>query len=193
MPEIIFSLAEERRDWLELRKETRKKNKKEWSDEYDGYICIADRGEIKSDATLNAALKRICADAGIPIVTTHNLRHIAATMMFEYGTRNQDHLILDGKAQKIKVLHRILGFQRKQRDMLLPHHLIEVRPRREQTLTPDILPPVKHGIQDLHAKVGHTDFVYVRKAHGKPNVHKGRIFHDTVHFPADVSGGLLNG
>ena len=84
MPEIIFSLAEERRDWLELRKETRKKNKKEWSDEYDGYICIADRGEIKSDATLNAALKRICADAGIPIVTTHNLRHIAATMMFEY-------------------------------------------------------------------------------------------------------------
>ena len=91
MPEIIFSLAEERRDWLELRKEIRKKNKKEWSDEYDGYICIADRGEIKSDATLNAALKRICADAGIPIVTTHNLRHIAATMMFEYGTRNQDH------------------------------------------------------------------------------------------------------
>ena len=91
MPEIIFSLAEERRDWLELRRETRKKNKKEWSDEYDGYICIADRGEIKSDATLNAALKRICADAGIPIVTTHNLRHIAATMMFEYGTRNQDH------------------------------------------------------------------------------------------------------
>ncbi len=28
MPEIIFSLAEERRDWLELRKEIRKKNEK---------------------------------------------------------------------------------------------------------------------------------------------------------------------
>ena len=33
----------------------------------------------------------------------------------------------------------------------------------------------------------------IRETHGKPNVHKGRIFHDTVHFPADVSGGLLNG
>ena len=84
------------------------------------------------------------------------------------------------------------GYIRKQRDMLLPHHLIEVRPWREQTLTPDILPPVKHGIQDLHAKVGHTDFVYVRETHGEPDVHSGRIFHDAVHLSANVSGGLLN-
>ena len=76
--------------------------------------------------------------------------------------------------------------------MLLPHHLIEVRPRREQTLTPDILPPVKHGIQDLHAKVGHTDFVYIREAHGEPNVHLRRIFHDHVHLITQIPGRLLH-
>ena len=84
------------------------------------------------------------------------------------------------------------GYIRKQRDMLLPHHLIEVRPWREQTLTPDILPPIKHGIQDLHAKVGHTDFVYVRKAHGEPNVHLRRIFHDHVHLITQIPGRLLH-
>ena len=91
IPEIIFYLVEERRDWLEQRKEIRVKHKKEWTEDYDDYICIADGGKIKSESTLNGALKRICSRAGIPIVTTHNLRHIAATMMFEYGTRSKEH------------------------------------------------------------------------------------------------------
>ena len=76
--------------------------------------------------------------------------------------------------------------------MLLPHHLIEVRPRREQTLTPDILPPVKHGIQDLHAKVGHTDFVNIREAHGKSDIYVILIFHYRVDFTTDVTGSFIN-
>ena len=84
------------------------------------------------------------------------------------------------------------GYIRKQRDMLLPHHLIEVRPRREQTLTPDILPPVKHGIQDLHAKVRHADFVNVRKTHGKADMHFFRVFIYHVYLASDIAGGLLN-
>ena len=91
MPEIIFYLVDGRRDWLEQRKKIRVKHKKEWTEDYDDYICIADGGKIKSESTLNGALKRICSRAGIPIVTTHNLRHIAATMMFEYGTRSKEH------------------------------------------------------------------------------------------------------
>ena len=84
------------------------------------------------------------------------------------------------------------GYIRKQRDMLLPHHLVQVCPRGKQALTPDILPLVKHCVQDLHAQVGHTNFVDVRKAHGKPDVHSGRIFHDHVHFITQIPSRLLH-
>ena len=50
MPEIIFSLAEERRDWLELRKETRKKNKKEKQQEYS-YIILSFFGQFNHPQT----------------------------------------------------------------------------------------------------------------------------------------------
>lgn len=32
-------------------------------------------GEIKSDGTCNAALKRICNNTGLPVVSMHDLRH----------------------------------------------------------------------------------------------------------------------
>ena len=72
------------------------------------------------------------------------------------------------------------GDIRKQRDMLLPHHLIEVRPRREQTLTPDIIPGIEHAIQDLDSQVGHTDLVDIREAHTEtfqsPSKKMGDVF-----------------
>ena len=70
------------------------------------------------------------------------------------------------------------GYIRKQRDMLLPHHLIEVRPRREQTLTPDILPLIKHIVKDLNTEMGHADLIQIGKTHTETDVHSVLIFHD---------------
>ena len=81
---------------------------------------------------------------------------------------------------------------RKQRDMLLPHHLIEVRPRREQTLTPDILTFIEHVIEDHHAQIGHTDFINIREAHGKADIYVILIFHYRVDFTADIAGSFVN-
>ena len=76
--------------------------------------------------------------------------------------------------------------------MLLPHDLIKIRPRGVYALTVHVLILVKHIIKDLDSQMGHTDVIHVRKTHGKPNVHKGRIFLHHVHLTADVAGGLLD-
>lgn len=91
LPEILFDLVDERKEWLEKLKADRIKKGKPWDEQYEGYISIADFGAIKSDGTLNRALKKSCSAAGLPIVTTHDLRHIAATLMFEYGTQDAEH------------------------------------------------------------------------------------------------------
>lgn len=90
IPDVLFDLVDERKEWLDKLKADRKKKGKPWDDQYDGYLSIADFGLIKSDGTLNCALKRICSSAGIPVVTTHDLRHVTATLMFEYGTQNME-------------------------------------------------------------------------------------------------------
>ena len=56
------------------------------------------------------------------------------------------HLVLDRDAQEIKILHRILGFQGEQRDLPLPHDLVQVCPWGVDALTPDIIPAVEHVV-----------------------------------------------
>ncbi len=72
--------------------------------QYDGYVSIADFGRLKDENTVGFALKRICASAGIPNVSPHDLRHITATLMYEYGAEgNPD------KEAVLKAVSRYLG------------------------------------------------------------------------------------
>ena len=52
-----------------------------WKD----YVCIGKGGQIKNSATTSEALKRICRSLGLPLISTHGLRHMCATILLESG------------------------------------------------------------------------------------------------------------
>ena len=56
------------------------------------------------------------------------------------------HLISESDPKEIKLLYRILGLQSKERDLLLTHDLVQIRPRRKKTLTPYVVSFIKHII-----------------------------------------------
>ena len=102
------------------------------------------------------------------------------------------HLELDRNAQKIKLPHRILGFQGKEGDALLPHYFVQISPWGINPLTPDVIPAVEHIIQDLDAEMGHADFIYVRKTHSETDIYLLLVLHHGVYFTANVAGGLFD-
>lgn len=104
VPHHIFLLVRERKHYLDDLKEDRLKKGKPWDDQYEGYISIADFGQLKDENTVAAALKRICSAAAIPNVSPHDLRHIAATLMYEYGAANNP-----DKEGVLKSVSRYLG------------------------------------------------------------------------------------
>ena len=59
------------------------------------------------------------------------------------------HLELDRNAEKVKITYRILGFQRKERDISIPQHLVQIEPWRVDTFTPCVFPAVEHVVEDL--------------------------------------------
>ena len=76
--------------------------------------------------------------------------------------------------------------------MFLAHHLVQIYPRRINTLTPHILTAVEHVIKNLDAKMGHSNFVDVRKTHSEPDIYLFRVFHDRIILASDITGRLLD-
>ena len=54
------------------------------------YVCISYFGKIKTRSTLLTSVKRLCAYAGVPIISFHTLRHQFATMLIEKGVPLED-------------------------------------------------------------------------------------------------------
>ena len=102
------------------------------------------------------------------------------------------HFILEGDPQDIKILHRVLGLDGKKRDMLFTHDGVQVGPRRIYPLTVHIRHLIEHIVKDLDPQMGHADIIYVREAHGKPDIHTGRILTYRIDLPADITGWLLD-
>ena len=102
------------------------------------------------------------------------------------------HFILEGDPQDIKILHRVLGLDGKKRDMLFTHDGVQVGPRRIYPLTVHIRHLIEHIVKDLDPQMGHADIIYVREAHGKPDIHFFRVFIYHVYLASDIAGGLLN-
>ena len=102
------------------------------------------------------------------------------------------HFISKSNAKEIKILYRFLRFQGEKRNIFLTHDLIQIHPRRKDTLTPDIFTLVKHVVEDHHAQIGHTDLINIRETHGKADIYVILIFHYRVDFTTDVTGSLVN-
>ena len=85
VPSITFDLLTQRENEINNTQKKRTEKEQEWNDTFASYICRSDTGKIKSEKTLTNALKRICTSAKLPIVSPHDLRHITATLMFEYA------------------------------------------------------------------------------------------------------------
>lgn len=81
---IIFDALKERREEIAL---ARKKSKY-WTSTYNGYVAIGMHGNIKSASTLNCALRNIAGHTGLPIISMHDLRHMAATLLLESCLKN---------------------------------------------------------------------------------------------------------
>ncbi|MCD7967513.1 MAG: site-specific integrase, partial [Clostridiaceae bacterium] len=77
---IVFELLKERFNDIQ---EQKGKETEKWNDRYDGYVCIGQHGDIKGETTCNAALKRICGYVSLPVISMHDLRHMAASLLFE--------------------------------------------------------------------------------------------------------------
>ena len=102
------------------------------------------------------------------------------------------HLILQGDEQEILVFHRLLGFQAEQRNVLFTHHAVQIRPWGINSLAPHVLAFVEHIVQDLDAKVGHTDLIHIREQECAAQGYFLFVFYDTVEFISNVSRRLLN-
>ena len=102
------------------------------------------------------------------------------------------HLVLKCDSQKVTLPHRTLTLQREEGDMSLPHETVQICPRRKDTLTVDILPPVEHAVKYLYAEMAHADLVDIRKTHGEAHCDLIRVFFYHIDLTADVAGGLLN-
>lgn len=76
---IIFETLKERKEEIAAARQ----KSRIWTTEYDGYVSIGKQGNIKSDSTMNNALRTIVGNIGLPIISTHDLRHMAATLMLE--------------------------------------------------------------------------------------------------------------
>ena len=97
-----------------------------------------------------------------------------------------------GDSQKVHVLHRRLVFQGKQRYLLFLHNLMQIAPGGIDPFAADVVPLIKHVIQNLDAEMGHADFVDVRKAQGKTDCRSFWIFFHHIDFVADIAGRLVN-
>ena len=114
----------------------------------DRLRIVRTRAAADNDRVLVGTLHRMQRDSG----KVERLQNVCIT-----------HLILQGDKQEILVFHRLLGFQAEQRNALFPHHAVQIRPWGIDTLTPHVLTFVKHIVQDLDAKVRHTDLIHIRE------------------------------
>lgn len=108
---VIFDVLDERKEEIEHRR----KQSKTWTNQFEGYVSIGEGGNIKSDSTIRAALQRIAGYTGLPIVSTHDLRHMAATLLFEACIQNSEPTDVQGNtepypyAEALRRVSRYLG------------------------------------------------------------------------------------
>ena len=136
----------------------------------------------------------------LPLADVKHVKEISDRLRIVAARTSTDHerilhrpfLCLKWDPGKIKIPDRLLRFQCKQRNMLLTHDLIQIHPRRIHSLAIYVIPLIEHIVKDLYAKMGHTDLIYIRKAHGKTNRYLVFVFTDAVQLVSNVARRLIN-
>ena len=100
-----------------------------------------------------------------------------------------DHLVSQGEPDHVEFVQRTMRFQREHRDIFPAHELFGVAIRGEKAFADKPLIGIDQMIENLHAEIGHTDFVHVGIAdrHGQ-FVFMG--FDDLPRLTAGVSSGF---
>ena len=101
-------------------------------------------------------------------------------------------LILQRESEEIESFDRFLRLERKERNLLLLHDRMQIRPGRVGALTPDIRSSVQLIIDDLDPEMGHSDLIDIRKAHAEAHGSLFRSFDDGINFISDIAGRLLD-
>lgn len=88
IPDFMFDELKKKRDFNKTIIQNRQKLGQTDIDE--SYVSLSPYGHRKQKNSLRAALQRICAAAGVTIITFHSLRHHFATMLLEKGVPLED-------------------------------------------------------------------------------------------------------
>ena len=104
-----------------------------------------------------------------------------------------NHLVLQGKSQKIKGLHRLTGLQSKKRDATLPHQHFHIRPWRIDTLHRRILAPIQDSIENRKSQIRHADLIDIRQGKRNRAVHRAMLLMHRAPFSARIARRLQHG
>lgn len=77
---VIFEELDKRRQLV-----LKNQNNPKYDHQYDGYISVSPNGKIKKADTITVGIKRICMNAGISILSCHDLRRTCATLLLNQG------------------------------------------------------------------------------------------------------------
>ena len=100
------------------------------------------------------------------------------------------HFVLQGKADKIECREGIAALQSGQRQVMLAHFLLHIRPRGKNALAPNIGVLIEGTVKQTHTQIGHTDLVRIGKAEGKACLDLFFVFYDLTVLATRVSAGL---
>ena len=101
-------------------------------------------------------------------------------------------LILERKADHIKLAQRVKAFQAIERQSLLTHQCFKVGPRGIYPLSPAMRVGIDDVVQDFQPQMGHTNFIGIREAESDTKIDRILILDDAVQFAADIPCGLLH-
>ena len=163
-------------------------------DELDVHLlALADDGEVQKVCDGLAVVHRCTArddERGELRVLGRMQRDARKVKHIQDG--GKCHLIADGKGNDVKLIERVEGFERVERDVRLAHLLLHIAPGCVAALAPYALHIVHHAVEDAHAEIRHTDLIGIGKAEGDACVDLALILHDGVEFPADIACRLLH-
>jgi len=101
-------------------------------------------------------------------------------------------LVLQGEADEVKGPERRAGFERPERQPMLPQPRLHVRPGGVDALGADVRAGVQDGVEDLQAQVGHAHLVGVRKGQGDAQAAGGAVLVRGVGLAAGVAARLFD-
>ena len=101
-------------------------------------------------------------------------------------------LILQGKADHVKLAQCIAALQSVERNAGVPHLVLHIQPRRKHALTPDIRLVVEQSVENPAAQMRHTDLIGVGEAQGKAEKDLVLLLDHRTPFAADIAGRLLH-